>query len=72
MCLPAKHDIWNHCHKGEHYDEKYPVRSVNAPIARDEMDTAAFDAVMSERQEQAKAGQGLPLENVFSLLRKDV
>lgn len=43
----------------------------NALITRDEMDTASFDAMMSEGLAQAKAGQGLPLEDVFSLLRKD-
>lgn len=36
----------------------------DVPIARDEMDTAAFDAMMSEGLAQAKAGQGLPLEEV--------
>lgn len=44
----------------------------SAPIARDEMDTAAFDAMMSEGLAQAKAGQGLPLDKAFSLLREDV
>lgn len=44
----------------------------SAPIARDEMDTAAFDAMMNEGLAQAKAGQGLPLEEAFNLLRKDV
>ncbi|MBD5085057.1 MAG: type II toxin-antitoxin system RelB/DinJ family antitoxin [Clostridiales bacterium] len=44
----------------------------NAPIARDEMNTAAFDAMMSEGLAQAKAGQGLSLEDSFSLLYKDV
>lgn len=44
----------------------------SAPIARDEMDTAAFDAMMSEGLAQAKAGQGLPLDKAFNLLREDV
>lgn len=43
-----------------------------APIARDEMDTAAFDAMMGEGLAQAKAGQGVPLEDAFSLLYKGV
>lgn len=41
-----------------------------APVARDEMDAATFDAMMDEGFEQAKAGQGLPLEEAFSPLHK--
>lgn len=41
-------------------------------LARDEMDTAAFDALMGESLVQAKAGQGLPLDEAFCLLRKGV
>ena len=44
----------------------------HVPVARDEMDTATFDAMMSKSLAQAKAGQGLPLDEAFSLLRKDV
>lgn len=44
----------------------------HVPVALDEMDKATFDAMMSEGLAQAKAGQGLPLEEAFSLLRKDV
>lgn len=44
----------------------------NIPIARDEMDTAAFDAMMNEGLAQAKAGQGLSLDKAFSLLRGDM
>lgn len=44
----------------------------NTPVARDEMDTAAFDAMMEEGLVQAKAGQGLPLAEAFDLLRKGV
>ena len=44
----------------------------NAPIARDEMDTAAFNTMMGEGLAQAKAGQGLSLVEAFSLLHKDV
>lgn len=43
-----------------------------APMARDEMDTAAFDAMMEQSLAQAKAGQGLPLDETFSLLHKGV
>ena len=44
----------------------------NAPIACDEMDTAAFDAMMGKGLAQAKTGQGLPLNEAFGLLYKDV
>ena len=44
----------------------------SAPIARDEMDTVPFDAMMSEGLAQAKDGQGLPLDKAFSLIREDV
>ena len=44
----------------------------NAPIARDEMDTAAFNTMMGKGLAQAKAGQGLSLGEAFSLLHKDV
>lgn len=40
----------------------------DAPIARDEMDAAAFDAMMGEGLAQARAGQGLPLNEAFGLL----
>lgn len=44
----------------------------NAPTARDEMDAAAFDAMMGEGLAQAKAGQGVPLNDAFSLLYKSM
>lgn len=44
----------------------------NAPTARDEMDAAAFDTMMGEGLAQAKAGQGVPLNDAFSLLYKDI
>ena len=50
----------------------FPLSVPNAPIARDDMDTAAFDAMMSEGLAQAKAGQGLPLDDAFSILYKGV
>lgn len=34
----------------------------SAPIARDEMDSAAFDAMMEAGLAQARAGQGLSLD----------
>ena len=50
----------------------FPLSVPNAPIARDEMDTAAFDAMMGEGLAQAKAGQGLTLDDAFSILYKGV
>ena len=50
----------------------FPLSVPNAPIARDEMDTAAFYAMMGEGLAQAKAGQGLPLDDAFSILYKGV
>lgn len=50
----------------------FPLSLPQASMARDEMDTAAFDAMMEEGLAQAKAGQGLPLDEAFSLLRKGV
>ena len=50
----------------------FPLSVPNAPIARDEMDIAAFDAMMGEGLAQAKAGQGLPLGDAFSILYKGV
>lgn len=47
-----------------------PVPDV--PTARDEMDTASFDAMMGKGLAQAKAGQGMPLDDVFGLLYKGV
>ena len=43
----------------------------NTPIARDEMDTTAFDAMMSEGLAQAKTGQGVPLGDSFRILHKN-
>lgn len=44
----------------------------SAPIARDEMDTAAFNVMMEEGLSQAKAGHGHSLDEAFDLLHKDV
>ena len=44
----------------------------SAPIARDEMDTATFNAMMEEGLSQAKAGQGYSLDEAFDLLHKGV
>ena len=41
-------------------------------LARDEMDTAAFDAMMEEGLAQAKAGQRLPLGEVLQRMQSTV
>jgi len=42
----------------------------SAPIARDEMDSAAFDAMMEAGLAQARAGQGLSLDEATKQLAK--
>ncbi len=44
----------------------------SSPIARDEMDTATFNAMMEEGLSQAKAGHGYSLDEAFDLLHKGV
>lgn len=41
-----------------------------APLARDEMDTAAFNAMMTEGLNQAKAGKGVSLDEAFAALEQ--
>lgn len=43
-----------------------------APLARDEMDPAAFNAMMTEGLNQAKAGKGVSLEEAFIALEQGV
>ena len=43
-----------------------------APAARDEMDAAAFNAMMEQGLSQAKAGQGVSLEDAFSALERGI
>lgn len=43
-----------------------------APAARDEMDAAAFNAMMEQGFSQAKAGQGVSLEDAFSALERGI
>ena len=43
-----------------------------APTIREEMETAAFDAMMEEGLSQAQAGQGVPLNEAFNLLHKQL
>lgn len=42
------------------------------PAARDEMDAAAFDAMMAQGLFQAQAGKGFSLNEAFDLLHKDI
>lgn len=43
-----------------------------APIARDEMDEAAFDAMMSRGLNEAKANHSRPVSDVFADLRREI
>ena len=42
------------------------------PAARDELDAAAFDAMMARGLEEAKAGRARPAPEVFSQLRREI
>ena len=44
----------------------------NMPIARDEMDAAAFDAMMQRGYDDAKADRSRPVSEVFSDLRQEI
>lgn len=50
----------------------FPLSVPAAPLARDEMDAAAFNAMMEEGFNQAKAGQGLPLDEAFIVLESGI
>lgn len=43
-----------------------------APLARDEMDTAMFNAMMEKGLAQAKAGQGVNLDDAFTALERGI
>ncbi len=43
-----------------------------APVARDEMGEAEFNAMMEKGLSQAKAGQGMPLDDAFSALERGI
>lgn len=43
-----------------------------APLARDEMDVATFNAMMLRGLEEAKAGTSRPVADVFAELRRGV
>ena len=44
----------------------------NMPIARDEMDAAAFDAMMQRGYDDAKADRSRPVSEAFSDLRQEM
>lgn len=54
-------------HKGFPYQV-----TLDMPTARDEMEKAAFDAMMEKGLEQAKAGQGYSVEEAFAILREEL
>jgi len=43
-----------------------------APVARDEMDEATFNAMMQRGLDDAKTGRGHPAADVFAELRQEV
>ena len=43
-----------------------------APIARDEMDEATFNAMMQRGLDDAKTGRGRPAADVFAELRQEI
>lgn len=46
----------------------FPLSVPTAPLARDEMDTVAFNAMMAEGLSQAKSGKGVSLDEAFAAL----
>ena len=50
----------------------FPLTVPAVPLARNEMDTAAFDAMMENGLEQAKAGRGLSLNEAFAELERSL
>jgi DNA-damage-inducible protein J len=50
----------------------FPVAMPRTPLARDEMNTAAFDTMMRTGLDQAKADQSRPVAEVFSELRQGI
>ncbi len=46
----------------------FPLSIPNAPLARDEMSKEEFDAMMGKGLAQAKAEQGVPLDEAFASL----
>ena len=50
----------------------FPLTVPAVPLARNEMDTAAFDAMMENGLEQAKAGRGVSLNEAFAELERSL
>ena len=50
----------------------FPLSVPSVPVARDEMDAAAFNAMMEKGLKQAKAGQGVSLDDAFSALERNL
>ena len=50
----------------------FPLAVPAAPIARDEMSDDMFNAMMEKGISQAKAGQGLSLDDAFAALERDI
>ena len=50
----------------------FSVSMPRTPLARDEMDTAAFDTMMTKGYEQAKTDQSRPVQEVFAELRQGI
>ena len=50
----------------------FPLTVPAVPIARNEIDAAAFNAVMEKGLEQAKAGCGVSLDEAFAELERNL
>lgn len=50
----------------------FPLAVPMAPKARDEMDAAAFNAMMEESMAQAKTGKGVELNDAFAALESGI
>lgn len=44
----------------------------NMPLARDDLDSAAFNAMMQRGLDDVKAGRSLPAEEVFTQLKREI
>ncbi|MDD3269129.1 MAG: type II toxin-antitoxin system RelB/DinJ family antitoxin [Syntrophomonadaceae bacterium] len=50
----------------------FPLSVPNVPVARDEMDRAAFDAMMQRGLDEAKADRSRPVAEAFSELKREI
>lgn len=50
----------------------FPLTVPAVPIARDEMNETSFNTMMGRGLSQAKAGQGVSLEEAFSTLERGI